>query len=83
MEFKNLIIWHEAVELKEIVYSLTHKFLYQARGSLAEAITQVELPKKFAYIDASETVKIDGLCAELSMMINSTIASLMSKLIRS
>ncbi len=59
------------------------QFLYQARGSLAEVITQVELPKKFGYVDASETVKIDGLCVELSKMINSTITSLKSKLVRS
>jgi len=121
LEFKNLIIWQKAVELAEIVYSLSHKFpsfetfglgsqlrraslsvpsniaegsarghtkehiqfLYQARGSLAEVITQVDLAKRFGYIEASETVKIDGLCVELSKMINSTIASLKSKLVRS
>ena len=59
------------------------QFLYQARGSLAEVITQVELAKKFGYIEASETLEIDALCVELSKMINSTITSLKSKLVRS
>jgi four helix bundle protein len=59
------------------------RFLYQARGSLAEVITQVELAKKFGYIEASETLEIDALCVELSKMINSTITSLKSKLVRS
>ena len=59
------------------------QFLYQSRGSLAEVITQVELAKKFGYAEASETLKIDALCVELSKMINSTITSLKSKLVRS
>ena len=58
------------------------QFLYQARGSLAEVTTQVELAKKFGYLDVSDTFKIDGLCVELSKMINSTITSLKSKLVK-
>lgn len=42
------------------------QFLYQARGSLVEAITQGELGKKFGYLDVSDTVKMDGLRVELS-----------------
>lgn len=35
------------------------QFLYQARGSLAEVITEVEFAKELGYLDVSDIVKID------------------------
>ena len=55
------------------------QFLYQARGSLAEVVTQLELAKALGYIDESQKTDACTLADELYKMINATIRTLKSK----
>jgi len=55
------------------------QFLYQARGSLAEVVTQLELATVLGYIDESQKADAYKLADELYKMINATIRTLKNK----
>ena len=49
------------------------RFLYIAKGSLAELITQLEIAKEIGYLTESELAIFDGKCSEIGKMLGSLI----------
>ena len=59
---------------------LSHKefryFLGQARGSLMELETQLQVAENLGYVQEKETLVLMGYCAELGRVLNGLITSL-------
>ncbi len=51
-------------------------FLMQARGSLYEVETQIELAGELHYMNASDTTRLLQVCDELSRVLNGLISSI-------
>lgn len=49
------------------------RFLYIAKGSLAELITQLEIAHEIGYLEAEELQQFDKSCAEIGRMLGSLI----------
>jgi len=52
------------------------RFLYMAKGSLAEIETQMFIGVKLGYLEESDITTALNLCAEIGKMLNSMIAKL-------
>jgi len=52
------------------------QFLYLARGSLLESLTQLSIAQRLGYIDNSSLESIEDVGTKINMMINKLIASL-------
>ncbi len=55
------------------------QFLFQARGSIAEVITQLELARRLEYVDDGDIDVIFAQLDDLYKMINATIKTLKQK----
>jgi four helix bundle protein len=51
-------------------------FLAQARGSLFELETQIELASNFGYIQPSRATELAGECVEIARMVNGLLTTL-------
>lgn len=49
------------------------RFLYIAKGSLAELITQLEIAREIGYLDEAELDEFDATCSEIARMLGSLI----------
>jgi four helix bundle protein len=49
------------------------RFLYIAKGSLAELITQLEIAHEIGYLEANELQEFDRKCSEIGRMLGSLI----------
>ena len=110
-DYRDLIVWKEAMELAELVYSVTRsfpreeafgltsqirraavsipsniaegderdtkkdsvRFLYIAKGSLAELRTQLEIARDIGALDAASFAQLEVTCAEIGRMLGSLI----------
>ena len=53
-----------------------HHFLSQARGSLVEIETQLQISQDLGYIVAEDNSRLNGLASELGRILNRLIASI-------
>jgi len=50
------------------------RFLVNARGSLLELETQIEIARELGYLNNGESQNLLGLCAEVGRLINGTLS---------
>jgi len=55
------------------------RFLYTARGSLMELMTQLEIAKRLNFIDGDSANALEEQCKRINMMLHKLIASIRSK----
>jgi len=49
------------------------RFLYIAKGSLAEVVTQLEIAKEIGYIDENQLEQLESKCRKIGKMLGSLI----------
>jgi hypothetical protein len=84
--FRDLLVWQKGMKLARAVYTATGRlsdgnlrvFLGQARGSLYELETQIELASDLEYLQAKDAKELLELSREVGRMLNGLIRVLES-----